>query len=298
MHQIGVVGLSYRHAGVDQVARFAVPRTEVPARLPALRTLLKAAEILYVGTCNRVEVVYATEDGTAAGDSREDVFRILTGRDPQPGEAARILRAWTGEAAVEHLLLLACGLDSAQLGEHEIAAQLRGAWEDSRAAHTCGPVLDRLMGEALGMARRMRRLSAGVRSPSLGDLAADRVLQHLGGRPGRVALLGVSPMTRRCAAVLHEARIPLLIVNRTLQAAEELARSVSGRRWRWSASARSPRCWGRWCWRPAGASRCWMRRCSGSCAPPRPPHPWSSISASLPTSIPRPRSAQAWRASA
>ena len=228
MHQIGVVGLSYRHAGVEEVARFAVPRTEVPARLPALRTLLKAAEILYVGTCNRVEVVYATDDGSAAGDSRQDVFRILTGRDPQPGEASRILRAWTGEAAVEHLLLLACGLDSAQLGEHEIAAQLRGAWEDSRAAHTCGPLLDRLMGEALGMARRVRRLSAGVRSPSLGDLAADRVLQHLGGRPGRVALLGVSPMTRRCAAILHEARIPLLIVNRTLQAAEELARSVSG----------------------------------------------------------------------
>src|SRR6266446_1710054 len=228
MHQIGVVGLSYRHAGVEEVARFAVPRTEVPARLPALRTLLKAAEILYVGTCNRVEVVYATDDGSAAGDSRQDVFRILTGRDPQPGEASRLLRAWTGEAAVEHLLLLACGLDSAQLGEHEIAAQLRGAWEDSRAAHTCGPLLDRLMGEALGMARRVRRLSAGVRSPSLGDLAADRVLQHLGGRPGRVALLGVSPMTRRCAAVLHEARIPLLIVNRTLQAAEELARSVSG----------------------------------------------------------------------
>src|SRR5712671_4269698 len=195
MHQIGVVGLSYRHAGVDQVARFAVPRTEVPARLPALRTLLKAAEILYVGTCNRVEVVYATDNG---------------------------------EAAVEHLLLLACGLDSAQLGEHEIAAQLRGAWEDSRAAHTCGPVLDRLMGEALGMARRVRRLSAGVRSPSLGDLAADRVLQHLGGRPGRVALLGVSPMTRRCAAVLNEVRVPLLIVNRTLQAAEALALTVSG----------------------------------------------------------------------
>ena len=36
MHQIGVVGLSYRHAGVDEVARFAVPRTEIPARLPAL----------------------------------------------------------------------------------------------------------------------------------------------------------------------------------------------------------------------------------------------------------------------
>ena len=228
MHQIGVVGLSYRHAAVEEVARFAVPRAEVPARLPALRALLKASEILYVGTCNRVEVLYSTEDGTPAGDLRQEVFRILTGRAPEPGEAARVLRAWAGEAAVEHVLLVACGLDSAQTGEHEIAAQLRGAWEDSRAAQTCGPILDRLMGEALGMARRMRQLSAGVHAPSLAELAADRVRQHLSAEPGKVALLGVSPMTRRCAAILHAAQVPLLIVNRTLEAAQELAVSVSG----------------------------------------------------------------------
>src|SRR5215469_10007338 len=228
MHHVGVVGLSYRHAGVDEVARFAVPRAEVPARLPASRALLKASEILYVGTCNRVEVLYSTEDGAPAQDSRQEVFRILTGREPAPGEAARILRAWTGEAAVEHLFLVACGLDSAQAGEHEIAAQLRGAWEDSRAACTCGPILDRLVGEALGMARSMRRLAAGVHAPSLAELAADRVLQHLGGRSEHVALLGVSPMTRRCAAILREANVPLVIVNRTLQAAEELAASVAG----------------------------------------------------------------------
>jgi glutamyl-tRNA reductase len=227
MHQIGVVGLSYRHAPVEEVARFAVPRADVPSRLPALRALLKASELLYVGTCNRVEVLYSTDDGTPAGDSRHEVFRILTGRDPGPGEAARVLRAWTGEAAIEHLFLVACGLDSAQTGEHEIAAQLRGAWEDSRTARTCGPVLDRLMGEALGMARRVRRLSAGVRAPSLGDLAANQVLQHLNGTPARVALVGVSAMTRRCAALLHESQVPLLVVNRTLQGAEELAAAVS-----------------------------------------------------------------------
>lgn len=227
MHQIGVVGLSYRHAGVDEVARFAVPRAEVAARLPELRARLNAAEILYVGTCNRVEVVYATHDGSPAGDSRQDVFAVLTGRDSQPGEAARSLRAWTGEAAVEHLFLLACGLDSAQTGEQEIAAQLRDAWEESRAARTCGPVLDRLIGEALGMARRVQRMTARVRTPSLGDLAAERVLRHLDGAPGTAALLGVSPMTRRCAALLHRANVPLLIVNRTLGTARELAQSVA-----------------------------------------------------------------------
>src|SRR3974377_634616 len=123
MHQIGVVGLSYRHAGVDEVARFAMPRAEVVARLPELRTRLNVAELLYVGTCNRAEVVYANPDGSRAGDSREAVFRALTGRDSQPGEAARTLRAWTGEAAVEHLFLLACGLESAPTGEQEIAEE-------------------------------------------------------------------------------------------------------------------------------------------------------------------------------
>ncbi len=228
MHQIGVVGLSYRHAGVEDVARLSLPRAEIVAHLGQLRGRLRAAELLYLGTCNRVEVVFATEDGTAAGDARHDVFRALTGREPDAGEAARLLRAWTGEAAVEHLFLLACGLDSAQTGEQEIAAQLRGAWEDARSAHTSGPVLDRLMGEALTMARRVQRMSGGVRAPSLGDLAADRVLKHLQGRKARVALLGVSPMTRRCANLLAQAAVPTLIVNRTLETAAELAMAVGG----------------------------------------------------------------------
>ena len=87
MHQIGVVGLSYRHVGVDEVARFSVPKTEVPARLPALRDALGVSEVFYVGTCNRVEVLFAMPDGASAGDARRDVFRALIGREPVGGEA-------------------------------------------------------------------------------------------------------------------------------------------------------------------------------------------------------------------
>ena len=228
MHQVGVVGLSYRHAGVDEVARFSVPKAEVAERLPALRDSLGVAEIFYVGTCNRVEVLYATADGEPAADARDEVFRALIGREPKAGEATRLLRAWTGEAAVEHLFLVACGLDSAQTGEQEIAAQIRLAWETARGAHVSGPTLDKLLGEALRMANRVRRLESNVRSPSLADLAADRVIRYMDGKPTKVALVGVSPMTRRCGMILHRAAIPLLVVNRTLQAAEEFAATVGG----------------------------------------------------------------------
>ncbi len=228
MDQFGVVGISYRHAGVDDVARLSLDRTSLPQRLPALRQALGVAELLYLGTCNRVELLYAAGGGQPAGDLRGEVLAELTGCAPPPGQAPRLLRAWAGESAIEHVLLVACGLDSAQAGEREISAQLRLAWESAREAGTCGPLLNRLLGEALGMANRVQRLRSGLPQRSLADLAVERVRAHLGERRERVALIGVSPMTRRCGLALAREGVPLLIVNRTPAAAESLAAEVSG----------------------------------------------------------------------
>jgi glutamyl-tRNA reductase len=227
MQRIGVVGISYRHTTLEDVARFAIPKTEVLARLAPLQEAVGASEVVYLGTCNRVEVIFAQRDGVA-GDRRKEVFRALTGREPRHSEAAATLRTWTGEAAVEHLFLVACGLDSAQAGEQEVAVQLRTAWQDARAAQVCGPMLDRIVSEALNMARLAHRI--GQRdAPSLADLAVERVMAHLGGGKAEVALVGVSPMTRRCGKRLRDRGVPLMVVNRSLDAASELAEEISGR---------------------------------------------------------------------
>jgi glutamyl-tRNA reductase len=222
MVRIGIVGVSYRHATAADVARFAFAKAELASRLPELRAALGGAEVLYLATCNRVEVIFVRPDGPAA-DLRPQVFKALLGREPRNGEAVAALRAWTGEAAIEHLFLVACGLDSAQTGEQEIYVQLRAAWQSAREAGTTGPLLDRMVSEALGMARDAHRLESH-HAPSLADLAAERV----GGRHGYVALVGVSPMTRRCGARLAERGLPLLVVNRTIDTAEELAESLAG----------------------------------------------------------------------
>ncbi|HEY2592193.1 MAG TPA: hypothetical protein VGI35_11440 [Steroidobacteraceae bacterium] len=258
MVRIGIVGVSYRHATAADVARFAFAKAELASRLPELRAALGGAEVLYLATCNRVEVIFVRPDGPAA-DLRPQVFKALLGREPRNGEAVAALRAWTGEAAIEHLFLVACGLDSAQTGEQEIYVQLRAAWQSAREAGTTGPLLDRMVSEALGMARDAHRLESH-HAPSLADLAAERVAAHaagtvagtaaglaagalqravggesrrvaaerVGGRHGYVALVGVSPMTRRCGARLAERGLPLLVVNRTIDTAEELAESLAG----------------------------------------------------------------------
>lgn len=228
MDQIGVVGLSYRHAGADDIAGFTLPKDDLSDRLTRLRQALGTAELVYLATCNRVEVVFAMPDGHAAGDLRAETFTALTGRVPGTGEARSSLRTWIGEAAVEHLFLTACGLDSAQAGEREIAAQLRASLEAARTAGVCGPVLNRIVGEALSLSGRLQRMAAEARPPSLADLAADRMQLHLKERGGVVAILGVSPMTRRASALLHNAGVPLMVVNRSMEPAQELAQSVAG----------------------------------------------------------------------
>lgn len=246
MDQIGVVGLSYRHAGAEDIAGFTLPKDEIPQRLEALRAALGTSELVYLATCNRVEVTFAMPEGHPAHDLRAEVFRVLRGRTPGPGEARAALRTWIGEAAVEHLFLMACGLDSAQAGEREIAAQLRGALDASRTAGVCGPMLDRIVGEALSLSGRLQRMAAEARPPSLADLAADRMQHHLSDAEAAtatktVAILGVSPMTRRASELLHKAGVPLLIVNRTIENAEELARSVQAQAMSLDAFRATPR---------------------------------------------------------
>lgn len=240
MDHIGVVGLSYRHASVEDVARFTIGKADIDARLPELRAALGGAEVIFLATCNRVEVIFATRDSSVAADLRGAVFRVLRGRDAELGEAAEALRAWTGEAAVEHIFLLACGLSSAQAGELEITAQLRSAWEVARAAQMCGPTLNRLLAEALSMAGRVQRLNAAVRPPSLADLAAQRVLAHRGTRTAPVALVGISPMTRRCGQILHEAGVALVIVNRSAAAGIAWAQTLAARAMPLDAFCASP----------------------------------------------------------
>jgi glutamyl-tRNA reductase len=86
--------------------------------------------------------------------------------------------------------------------------------------------LNRLVSEALSMARRVHRLSAAARPPSLADLAAERVLAHCGERRDPIALVGVSPMTRRCGQILRAAGLPVIVVNRTVESAAEWAASL------------------------------------------------------------------------
>ena len=223
----GIVGVSFRQVGSEALADYALAECGRNERLREFAQSNGIGELAYLETCNRVEAIF-TRDGNA--DLRADLFHLLAGRQAAPGEAERVLNAWHGEGAVEHLFLVAAGLDSAALGEPEIVGQVRQCRDAASGAGLIGPGLSRLFEEALRVAAAVRdqtRLAEG--SISLAELAVGHVLGH--GRDGGpeasarlpTALVGVSPMTERAALSLAKAGRPFLVVNRTAAKAKELA---------------------------------------------------------------------------
>ncbi len=224
LRNLGMIGVSWRQSGKASLAGYTLDPANVETTLAGFAKDQGLSELAYIATCNRVELVFVRTEDTPSVDLRPQAYRLLTGQEGSAAEALRALRAWGGEGAMEHLFLTTAGLDSAMLGEVEIAGQVRTAWELSRRLGLCGPILETLFEEALRVAGTIRgetRIGAG--RVSLAEIAVDLIREHVSDAPGRVALIGVSPMTERAAVSLHAAGIPMLIVNRTLERAEALA---------------------------------------------------------------------------
>ncbi len=229
MHRVGVVGISWRQRRAEVLSALTIPRDERAARLPQLRAASGVEELVYLATCGRVEVAFAT-DGTASFDViRRRLFAELMGREPRSGEAEHAFRAWHGEGAAEHLFVVASGLDSARVGESEVAGQVRDALALAKSCGTSGPRLERVFDEALKVARRIRPLTEGrIGTVSLAEIAAHHAVERVRRTPGAVALVGISSMTEKCADLLAREGIPVIVVNRTLARAETLAAAVGG----------------------------------------------------------------------
>ena len=183
MQQIGVVGLSYRHAGTGHIAGFAIPKDEVVARLPALRAALGVDELVYLSTCNRVELVYSMADGLEAADCRAQIFQALTGREPAAWRGAK-LRCVPGRGKLR--LSICSWWPAVSIPPRPASAKSRRSCASrgkTRGSRACaGATLDHVIGEALAMSNRVQQLAAGARPPSLADLAIDRMHAHLRGR--------------------------------------------------------------------------------------------------------------------
>jgi glutamyl-tRNA reductase len=221
------LGLSYKTAPLALMERVVFPPETLERALTALREHVTHGVV--ISTCNRVEVyglVGHQDTGRRALLRYLADYHSLRTRDLEP-----YAYALTQEEAVGHLFRVTAGLDSMMLGETQILGQVRTAYAAAGRHGSPGTVLARLFHHALEVGKRAHRETRICHSAvSLSAAAVGLARQRLGDLSGRTALVvGAGETSRLTARTLRaNGAGQLLVMNRTFEHAEAVARAVDG----------------------------------------------------------------------
>jgi len=232
-----VVGLSHRSAPVATLERAALTGDSLGKLLRDVYQAPDVAASFVVSTCNRVEV-YAEVDKFHGGVSA--ISELLARHASVPlAELTPHLYVHYEDRAVQHLLSVACGLDSMVVGESQILGQVRHALRIAGDQGTLGRALSDLGSAALRAGKRAHTETgidrAGASLVSVGLAAAAEDLGRApAGEPAAGVLAGwsvlvvgagsMSSLAVTTAARMGAARI--VVANRSAARAQRLAATV------------------------------------------------------------------------
>jgi glutamyl-tRNA reductase len=184
-----------------------------------------AHEAVLLSTCNRSELYCDTNDIGAV----RDWFCAQTVNPRAEMEAA--IYVYRDEAAVAHIMRVACGLDSMIIGEPQILGQMKEAFSESCSAGTVGALFHRLFQQVFTAAKDIRTTtSVGACPVSVASSAVHFVRQKMADfANANVVLIGAGDTTELMMRYLkpHLSR-PLTLVNRSLEKASHLIEEFGG----------------------------------------------------------------------
>lgn len=193
---ISIIGINHRTAPVSVREKSAIRTELLPEYLSLLRNYVSHGVIL--STCNRTEVYTVSDDGKSGEAASLNFMKEQLDCDVASTEYIYI---YHDDRAMEHLLRVACGLDSLIVGEYEVLGQVRQALEAAETAGMVNLALRHIFQSAIGAGRRVREetgISKNAMSVSsvaidlatkvVGDLTKCKMLVIGAGEAGRLVV--------------------------------------------------------------------------------------------------------------
>ncbi|MDE1921190.1 MAG: glutamyl-tRNA reductase [Candidatus Omnitrophica bacterium] len=225
-----VVGVSHKTAPIGVREKFFLNPSQQDLLLSELKNHPQITEGFVLSTCNRTEV-YLKCLNEDVGPSFVVALIAKVKKINFDFDTGLYVYSYEGPGALDHLLRVACGLESMVLGEKQILGQVKLAVERSHGAGTLSRYFNILTNVAIRAGKKAQnetQISHGGSSVSwaavkmaekaLGDLKGKSVLVIGAGKMGGIALehlqgLGVKK---------------IFLMNRTGEKAEALAAKYNG----------------------------------------------------------------------
>lgn len=226
--KILIIGLNHKTAPVAIREKIAPSEDQLTEWLAELTLLKGVEEGLILSTCNRFEVWLVCGDVEHA---QAVTVRLLAQKSHMALEVLEPhLYLHEGESAVAHGYRVASSLDSLVVGEAQVLGQVKQAWQLAGEVGSCGSVLSRYCHQVFRVAKKIRSETGLAKNPvSIASVAVGLARKIFGLLEGRVCLLiGAGEMCELAARHMAGQGVRILVANRTLARAQELAERFEG----------------------------------------------------------------------
>ncbi len=232
LEYLKVIAFTHHHLDLQSLGKLVICEHSLEGRLHNIRTQLPVSEIFYVGTCNRVEFVFLTKEKTDK-EFVTNFLRVLDMGLPEEFLERFIdnVSVYENEEAFNHLLRTSCSLESLVVGEKEILAQIRKAYESCRDAGFTGDYMRMIMDRVVKTAKEVYTHTNISKNPVSVVSLAYRKLKELNmcGN-SRILIIGAGETNQNIAKYLNKHKYSnFSIFNRTLSKAETLATELNGK---------------------------------------------------------------------
>jgi glutamyl-tRNA reductase len=221
-----LIGVNHRSAPLEVRERLAIPDSRLADACRDLTARPGIEEGMIISTCNRVEVVTHTTNGSADLRGFLHEHFHLTAEDLDPH-----LYEFREKDAVRHVFRVASSLDSMVVGEAQILGQVKEAYATARAVGSVRGQLDELFTRAFQVAKRVRSETAvGSSSVSIASVAVELAKKIFGSLQGKnVFIVGAGKMSELAARhLMAHGCASIFVANRTYDRAIGLAEKFNG----------------------------------------------------------------------
>lgn len=242
MEHFSLIALSHRQDfRIDQIGQFHLDDARFEQVLKNIKSIFELEELLFLSTCNRIELlVYRVQP--LSNTELEQIFSFLQ-VEPSVDKAkwaAQHCSIYNGSAAIRHLMNVSASLDSLVVGEREIITQVRTAYDKCKAMGLAGDRIRIAVQAAIVTAKEVyTNTKISSRPVSVVSLAYRQLSAYKIADNARFLIIGAGQTNSLMAQFLKKHSFSdFRIFNRSLEAAETLAKQLQGKAFPLSALAK------------------------------------------------------------
>lgn len=231
LQQLHIIAFTHRQLDVNKIGLLHIEKEVQTLQLEQLKATLGLRELMFLTTCNRVEITFVNEQDL----DTPFLSRLLQTLYPklvpiQLEEFVRKAEVYTGSAAVEHALSVASSIDSMIIGEREIITQVRLAYEHCYALGLTGDLLRLLMKKVIETAKQVyTETSIATKPVSVVSLAYQYLKQLHIPLEARILIIGAGVTNTTMARFLKKHGFKnFQVFNRSIENAQNLADEIRG----------------------------------------------------------------------